>query len=227
MDSFQGFPRETPEFFEKLKQNNSKVWFQENRNEYDEFVKRPSEQFVIEMGEMLKHLAPRINAIPKVNQSLFRINRDTRFSHDKSPYKTNLGIWFWEGTRKRMECPGFYFHLGDGKLMLGTGIHIFSKGLLKLYRDAVSDKKNALPLEKVVNEVSEKGYMVVGKHYKRFPRGYDASHGQAEFLLYNGLTAMIEEDIPKEFYSLSIIEYAFSHFKNMYPIHDWLTKAID
>ena len=176
---------------------------------------------------MLKDLAPRINAIPKVNQSLFRINRDTRFSHDKSPYKTNLGIWFWEGTRKRMECPGFYFHIGDGKLMLGTGIHIFSKELLKLYRDAVSHKKRALSLDKAVNEVSKKGYMVVGKHYKRFPRGYDASHGQGEFLLYNGLTAMIEEDIPGEFYSPSILGYAFSHYNNMYPIHGWLTKAID
>jgi len=226
MGSFNGFPKETFEFFEKLKQNNSKDWFQANRNEYDEFVKKPSEQFVIEMGEMLKQLAPRISAIPKVNKSLFRINRDTRFSKDKRPYKTNLGIWFWEGARKRMECSGFYFHLGDGKLMLGTGIHIFSKELLKLYRDAVSDKKRALPLEAAVNKISEKGYIIVGKHYKRFPRGYDASHRQAKFLLFNGLTAMIEEDIPREFYSPSIVEYAFSHYNNMYPIHEWLTKTI-
>lgn len=82
------------------------------------------------MGDKLKAISPGIHAIPKVNQSLFRLNRDTRFSKDKTPYKTNLGIWFWEGERKRMECSGFYFYLGEGNLMLGTGIHVFSKGIV-------------------------------------------------------------------------------------------------
>jgi uncharacterized protein (TIGR02453 family) len=82
-------------------------------------VKGPSGAFVVSMGAKLKAISPAIKAIPKVNQSLFRVNRDTRFSADKSPYKTNLGIWFWEGEKKRMECPGFYFHLDTENLMLG------------------------------------------------------------------------------------------------------------
>lgn len=226
MSSFEGFSTETLKFFEELTQNNTKVWFEAHRSVYDQYVLEPARGFVAAMGEKLHNFPIRINAIPKVNQSLFRINRDTRFSHDKRPYKTNLGIWFWEGTRKRMECSGFYFHLGDGKLMLGTGIHLFSKELLKLFRDAVTDKKRALSLGAAVNKISEKGYIIGGKHYKRLPRGYDASHGQAEFLLFNGLTARIEEDTPEELYSPSIVEYAFSHYKNMYPLHEWLTKAI-
>jgi len=226
MGSFNGFPKETFEFFEKLKLNNSKDWFQANRGEYDEFVKKPSEQFVVEMGELLQVLAPRINAIPKVNQSLFRINRDTRFSKDKSPYKTNLGIWFWEGERKRMECSGFYFHYEDGKIMLGTGVYVFQKELLGLYRDAVVDKKLGRELKRVSNKMSEKGYEIGRKHYKRIPQGYDVSHENADFLLFKGLTAMIEEDISPEIHSSAILDHVFEHFRNMQPIHGWLIKAL-
>ena len=58
------------------------------------------------MGKKLRQIAPGVNAIPKINQSLFKINRDVRFSKDKSPYKTYMGIWLWEGNRKRMESSG-------------------------------------------------------------------------------------------------------------------------
>ena len=226
MTEFKGFPKEMNKFFEDLKKNNTKDWFNENKKVYEDYVKRPSEEFVMAIGEKLIRISPGIMAIPKVNQSLFRLNRDTRFSKDKSPYKTNLGIWFWAGKRKRMECSGFYFHFGDGKLMLGAGIHCFTPELLKLYREAVVDKKNGPLLTKAVNQVSKKGYIIGVKHYKRVPRDYDANHERAQFLLYNGLTAMIEEKIPKEFNSPSIVEYAFAHFKNMSPLHQWLISAI-
>ena len=163
MSSFEGFSTETVKFFEKLTQNNTKVWFEAHRSVYDQYVLEPAKGFVAAMGQKLHNLSIRINAIPKVNQSLFRINRDTRFSHDKRPYKTNLGIWFCEGTRNRMECSGFYFHQGDGKLMLGTGIHLFSKELLKLFRDPVTEKKRALSLGAAVNKISEKGYSQRGR----------------------------------------------------------------
>jgi uncharacterized protein (TIGR02453 family) len=226
MSEFKGFPKEMIKFFGDLKKNNTKDWFNENKKVYEDYVKRPSEEFVMAMGEKLIRISPGIMAIPKVNQSLFRLNRDTRFSKDKSPYKTNLGIWFWAGKRKRMECSGFYFHFGDGKLMLGAGIHCFTPELLKRYREAVVDKKNGPLLTKAVNQVSKKGYIIGVKHYKRVPRDYDANHERAQFLLYNGLTAMIKEKIPKEFNSSSIVEYGFSHFKNMSPLHQWLISAI-
>ena len=160
-------------------------------------------------------------------QSLFKINRDVRFSKNKSPYKTNMGIWFWEGRRKRMECSGFYFHFEDQKLLFGTGFYMFPKNLLTQYRDAVVDKELGPELGKAVKKVSGKGYQVNGKHYKRIPQGYDADHPNAEFLLYNGLHAMVEEKIPQEFYSETLVDYAFAHYKNMLPLHRWLMKAVD
>jgi len=113
MAKFNGFPRQYFTFFNQLKKNNTREWFEEHRGDYDEFVLDPAREFVIAMGEKLRKIAPAVNAIPKINQSLFKINRDVRFSKDKSPYKTNMGIWFWEGRGKRMESSGFYFHFAD------------------------------------------------------------------------------------------------------------------
>jgi uncharacterized protein (TIGR02453 family) len=226
MSSFNGFPKELLRFFDGLRKNNTKEWFQDHKRDYETHVKEPSEEFVIALGEKLRAIAPKVHAIPKVNQSLFRLNRDTRFSKDKSPYKTNLGIWFWEGDRKRMECPGFYFHLDSKNLMLGTGLHIFPKELLSPYRDAVIDKKHGPELMKAVNRVSKLGYTMVGKHYKRIPAGYNDTHKNAEFLLYNGLAAMHQNEIPDELFSHNIIEFVFSHFKKMSPMHKWLRAAL-
>jgi len=226
MPDFSGFPKEMVTFFGQLEKNNNKEWFDRHREDYETYVKGPSIEFVTAMGEKLRSLSKGIKAIPKVNQSLFRINRDTRFSHDKRPYKTNTGIWFWEGERKRMECSGFYFHMGDGKLMLGSGMHMFSKENLKRYRDAVIDKKKVRKLSKITKELVEQGYALSEKHYKKTPRGYEIVPEYEAFLLYNGMAAMIEMDIPKEFYTNAIVEYAFSHFKNMNPLHGWLVESI-
>ena len=226
MTEFNGFSKELVQFFKKLKKNNTKPWFDKHRNDYEDNVLFPSREFVVNMGKRLHKIAPGVNAIPKVNQSLFRINRDTRFSKDKSPYKTCMGIWFWEGKRKRMECSGFYFHHEDDRQLIGAGIHTFPRPLLDIYREAVVDKKLGRELRNAVNKVKEKGYPVGGNHYKRIPRGFDESHPNAEFLLYNGLHAVLDEKIPKQFYSEAIIDYAFSHYKNMAPIHQWLKQAL-
>jgi uncharacterized protein (TIGR02453 family) len=226
MTAFNGFSKELVQVFKDLKENNTKLWFDKHRNEYEESVLFPSREFVVTMGKRLRKIAPGVNAIPKVNQSLFRINRDTRFSKDKSPYKTCMGIWFWDGHRKRMECSGFYFHHEDDRLLIGAGIHMFPRPLLGIYREAVVDKKLGRELRKAVTKVTEKGYQVGGSHYKRVPRGFDESHSNAEFLLYNGLHAVLDQKIPQQFYSEAIIDYAFSHYKNMVPIHYWLKKAL-
>ena len=120
--AFNGFSSETVKFFEKLKTNNNKTWFEKNRDIYEKFVLQPSKTFVEAMGEEMRKFAPKIIAVPKVNGSLFRINRDTRFSADKNPYKANMGILFWEGLRPKMESSGYYFHFEPPKIMLAAGL---------------------------------------------------------------------------------------------------------
>jgi uncharacterized protein (TIGR02453 family) len=226
MSDFKGFFPETVAFFNSLEKNNTREWFETHKNDYETYVRRPSEDFVLAMGEKLKKIAPDINAIPKVNQSLFRLNRDTRFSHDKSPYKTNLGILFWEGSGNRMESSGFYFHIGEGRLLLGAGMYRFCKDLMEKWRKSVVDKKSGAALQKAISKVSKLGYEIGESHYKRVPAGYDPDHPNAEYLKYIGLAAFWTGDLPEAFYSKEIVDFAFSHFKKMSPIHHWLRDTL-
>lgn len=104
---------------------------------------------------------------------------------------------------------------------------MFPKPLLDRYRQTVVDKKHSTALKNAVKKITDKGYLVDGKHYKKIPRGYDAEHPNAQYLLYNGLTARVEEKVPDAFYSDAIIDYAYTHYKNMLPLHRWLKKALD
>ena len=221
--AFEGFSNKTTKFFKDLKKNNTKKWFEAHKQDYETFVMLPSKAFVITMRDKLKKYVPDIVAVPKINRSLFRINRDTRFSPDKSPYKTNMGIFFWEGSRPRMECPGFYFHLEPNKLLMGVGLYMFPKYLFDTYRKSVVHPKYGNELAEIVTKIQKKkGYQVGGKHYKRVPAGFDPSHPNADLLLHNGFHAGIESSIPEEFYSQKLINYCWKKFQPLLPLHSWL-----
>lgn len=227
MPEFKGFPKELPRFFKQLKKSNTKDWFQENKKAYETYVKTPSQEFVSAMGERLSAVCPGINAIPKVNKSLFRLNRDIRFSSDKSPYKTNMGILFWDGPGKRMESSGFYFHVEDQRFMLGSGMYMFSKPHLEKYRLAVTDKKKGAALKNAIEALRSNGYEIGTRHYKRVPRGFTAaSEFETEYLRYNGLSAKVEIDLPDLFFTPGIVDFAFDHYAAMMPLHRWLTTYI-
>lgn len=226
MPKFEGFSKETLAFFAGLKKNNSSAWFDEHRKEYEQFVKRPTQLFVQAMEEPLMLLDSGINAVPKVNHSIFRLNRDTRFSNDKTPYKTNLGVWFWSGVRPRMECSGFYLQVENGEVMLGTGIYMFPRQLIGAYRDAVADPKKGALLAKLAAKLEKDGYGIGGEYYKKVPAGYDKDSPQARFLRYNGIYAGFETKVPKEFHSAKFVDWCFIHFQKTLPLHQWLKDTL-
>lgn len=223
--AFSGFTKETVRFFTALRKNNNREWFERNRATYDEHVMGPAKLFVTAMGERLRKIAPHIVAVPKVNKSIFRINHDTRFSLDPSPYKTNLGIYFWEGTRSRMESSGFYFHLEPPDLMLGGGMYIIPDNLLGRFRKAVVDRKSGAEIGKITRSIlAIDGFSVDGQHYKRVPAGFDPAHPNAALLKHKGLYAGTEAKIPDEFYSARLVDYCFERFEPLAPLHRWLMR---
>jgi uncharacterized protein (TIGR02453 family) len=224
--AFRGFSRDCVQFYQVLARNNDKGWFTANKQVFENAVMNPARDFVYEMGNLLKEISPKVVADPRQDRSIFRHYRDTRFSHDKSPYKTHLVIFWWEGSRTKMECPGYYFHLEPPNLLLGVGIHCFSKPLLEQYRDSVVDSKQGEALAKAVASVQAKGYAIGIRYYKKTPRGYDPGHKNAELLLHNGLTAAFTVPIPEELYSEDILEYCFNRFRDMSPVHGWLLEMI-
>ncbi|MFN3693589.1 MAG: DUF2461 domain-containing protein, partial [Ignavibacterium sp.] len=140
------FPFITAKYLSDLSKNNNREWFLKNRERFDMEFLQPAIQFVIDLGERLQTFAPSIMAVPRIDKSIFRLHRDVRFRKNKSPYKTNLGIYFWEGKGKRMECSGFYFHIEPNNFFLGAGMYVFSPQQLKKYRDTVYNPDKASEL---------------------------------------------------------------------------------
>lgn len=224
---FKGFSKETVRFFNGLRRNNSRDWFEKNRAIYEAHVLAPAKSFVVDMGAKLRMLAPQILAVPQVNKSIFRLNRDTRFSLDPSPYKTNLGIYFWDGLRPRMDATGFYFHLEPPIIILGGGYYRIPDTVIDRYRRAVVDPKQGAELARLLAAIlADKTYELGGRHYKRVPAGFDPAHPNAELLKHNGLHVGFEIRIPEELFSAKLIDYCYERFKVMAPLHAWLSKML-
>ncbi len=225
-EEFNGFREETLKFLAVLNLNNNKGWFDENRDRYEEHLMKPARNFVVAMGDRLKEISPEIRAEPKVNKSLFRMNRDIRFSPDKSPYKTNLGIIFPQGPRKRMECPGFYFHLEEDSLMLAGGMYMIPKDLLDPYRQVVAKEQPAKELAEILEKAKENGIEIGGLHYKRVPRGFSEEHPYSFLLKHKGVYGMETTEIPDELFSGELLDYSMERFVKIDPINRWFLKYL-
>ena len=119
---FSAFPQEGLRFLRSLKRHNNREWFQERKGIYETFVKAPMEQLVIELAADFETFAPEMIATPKA--SIYRIYRDTRFSKDKSPYKTHAAAIFPRKGLEKHEGAGFYLHLAPSELLIGGGVYM-------------------------------------------------------------------------------------------------------
>jgi uncharacterized protein (TIGR02453 family) len=222
---FSGFTKETVRFYAALRKNNNRDWFEANRATYEDHVIAPAKLFVTAMGEKLKRIVPGIVAVPAVNKSIFRIYRDTRFSLDPAPYKTNLGIYFWDGARSRMESAGYYVGLEPPDIMLGGGMYVIPDALLGRYRKALLDPRRGAEIAKIVAALRAiPGCTVEGTHYKRVPAGCDPGHKNAGLLKHKGLYASFETKVPGEFFGAEFVEYCLERFSPVAPLHRWLMK---
>jgi len=229
MTPFQGFTRETTQFFKELSQNNRRAWFEANRDRYQKQVILPAQAFVMAMGERLRKLSPQVIADPRSNGSgsIFRLYRDVRFSKDKTPYKTNLGIFFWHGSPHKGNQPGFYFHLEAERLALYNGQYVFDPATMEKYRRAVAHPLAGRQLLRAVQKVeSLSGYQIGDLYYKRIPKGFSADQDPRDFLLYNTLYTAYATALPAEIYSEELIDYCYGHFKHMFPVLKWLLENV-
>ena len=98
-ETFAGFPKGLPRFFAQLEKNNNRDWFESHREDYEELYVEPAKAFVSAIAPGLWNISSAVRAEPRINGSIMRINRDTRFSKDKKPYKNGLHFLFREGPR--------------------------------------------------------------------------------------------------------------------------------
>jgi uncharacterized protein (TIGR02453 family) len=182
MNDFAGFPEDFFRFFEELKQNNDRAWFTDNKPRYQASVIEPIGDFIVAMAPRLREISPHYIADPRPHGgSMFRIYRDTRFSKDKTPYKTHAGVQFRHEAGKDAHAPGFYVHLDPEGLFFGGGIWRPPNPVLNRIRDHIVDNARSWGRIRNAQKVRESGG-IRGESLKRPPRGFDSEHAHIEDL---------------------------------------------
>jgi uncharacterized protein (TIGR02453 family) len=178
--SFPGFPPEALKFLRALKKNNDREWFQARKEKFEKVLRNPMLELLGRINQDLMKFAPDYVAEP--SKAIFRIYRDTRFSKDKTPYKTHLAAVFSHRMMPRNHGAGFYFQVADTKVGIGGGIYAPPPDMLRTVREHVAE--NYRQYDKAIREVN--ATKIAGKFecqpMTRVPKGWDPVHPAAELL---------------------------------------------
>ncbi|MDX1405048.1 MAG: DUF2461 domain-containing protein [Woeseiaceae bacterium] len=170
------FKPETIAFLAELRDNNNRDWFNENKSRYESDVLDVALNFIQSMHDPLLEFAPHFTAIPKrMGGSLMRVYRDTRFSKNKTPYKTNVGIQFRHEQAKDVHAPGFYVHIDPDEVFLGAGLWRPESESLAAIRARIASKQ-AEWLRARDDKSFRRHFSLGGQSLSRPPRGFDKHH---------------------------------------------------
>ncbi|MBZ5858743.1 DUF2461 domain-containing protein [Flavihumibacter profundi] len=213
-------------FLKDLKKNNNKTWFDENRKTY-EAAKEDMEKFVQAVIDTHAKNDPSISAL-KAKECLFRINRDVRFSKDKSPYKTNFGASINAGGKKSMRA-GYYIHIEPGQSFTGGGLYMPMPPDLKKvrqeidynleeFRSIVEGKK----FKSVFGKLSESADLKL----TRVPQGFEKDSPAAEYLVFKSFVAI--KQIPdSDLQDKTMVKKVTEAFTTLQPLLNFLNRSFD
>ncbi|MFZ5516086.1 MAG: DUF2461 domain-containing protein [Candidatus Zhuqueibacterota bacterium] len=207
------------QFLTQLRSNNDRAWFNANRSLYEE-AKIEFEKLIDALIPITKEIDPEID-VASASECTFRIFRDTRFSHDKLPYKTNFGAFVAKGGRKSPYA-GYYFHLEPGGSFAGGGIYRPDAKYLAAIRSHIYENTEAF--KKIIDSADFKQYFseIYGDRLKSSPRDFPKDFADIHLLAYKDYAVIhriddfewISEDIMKTLRGLIKIQYPFNRFLN-------------
>lgn len=218
--------KESLQFLDDLKANNNRDWFQDNKKRYEIF-KKDYHQLVSDFLDVMKPLDPSLELL-EVKNCTFRINRDIRFSKDKSPYKAHLGIWISGGT-KGLNRAGYYVHIEKGASFIAGGFYSPEPDDLKKVRKEIAFFHE--DLEEILgtkNFKKEFGNLDINENnsLKNPPRGYEKEHPAIEFLKLKSFIATQKYDI-KEVTQKDFVAKMSQKLIALKPLNDFINRALD
>ena len=216
--------RKIIDFLKKLKKNNNKEWFDAHRKEYDEIKKYHLDlvnEFIARISKFDKTIAS-----VTAKECVFRINRDIRFSNDKTPYKTHIGAFIIEGGRKNWKC-GYYVHLEPNNSIIACGLHIPNSEWLYKARIAISDRGEELI--KLLNRPTYKRFFgeFEGEKLKSVPRDFDKNSKYIELIKLKSFDIVYSYNDKDVFKEDTFINDVIEKFKILKPINDFFNKALN
>jgi uncharacterized protein (TIGR02453 family) len=221
--TFNGFPEQMQWFFRELRENNDRDWFEAHRDVYLNSVKAPMEELTALVMAAVSRFAPEHAGEPR--KAVYRIYRDTRFSNDKTPYKTHTGALLRRADLPKNESSSFYFAVSDKCVEVAGGCYMPGPDQLRLIRSQIAE--NAKRFEKLVTNralVSAVGPLQ-GEKLSRPPKGFGTDTPGIEYLKAKQWYHYIELDAD---FALSghIVEELTSRFKKLLPMVQFLNEPL-
>ena len=236
---FTGFPPEGLKFLQDLQHSNRREWFTSHKELYTSCVKHPARALVADLGERVAaEFPPAASDLRGNGGSLMRINRDVRFSQDKSPYKTSVAIMFTLPGMKKMATPGFGIQITVERVEFVVGQFSFWPEELTRYRAAVADERRGVLLEQAVAEVEQAAAAAAasegsavdvslgGQELKRVPRAYAPDHPRARWLRHKGLVVFPGTLPHSRALGPELIDAALQRFRIGAPVWRWLVDHV-
>ena len=219
------FTPNTVKFLNELSRNNNRDWFNEHKPRYESEVLDPALLFIQEMHDPLHDIAPHFTAIPKrMGGSLMRVYRDTRFSKDKTPYKTNIGIQFRHEQARDVHSPGYYVHIDPEQVFIGAGMWRPDSDSLARIRQRIVDRQ-AEWQRATADRGFRRHFHLGGESLQRPPRGFDKEHPLIEDLKRKDFIAVRNLDLDDAL-KPGFLRKVESSFKAATPYMEFLCKAV-
>ncbi|MCB2137743.1 MAG: DUF2461 domain-containing protein [Rhodobacteraceae bacterium] len=223
MTAFSGFSPETFTYLGDLRDNNKRSWFEANRDRYETDWKMPGLAFVEAIASGVRSLDPPLKAEAALNGSLRRINRDTRFSADKTPYEPKMHIVFWAGAHPN-RSPGVHVVLRPEGIGYGVGHWALDAESLQRYRERVLDDRDRALLIAALKEAEGVGCFMDEPHLKRVPTGYSGDPGWDYLLRYKGIVARTMDGaiMPEWIGTARAVDEVLARARHLSPLVAWL-----
>jgi uncharacterized protein (TIGR02453 family) len=207
--AFEGFPPEAFSFYERLETDNTRDFWNAHKQEYQQYVREP---MIALADELEDEFGP---------ATVFRPNRDIRFSPDKSPYKTYQGMFV-----ERVPGTGFYAQVSADGILVSGGFHSHSPDQVERYRLAVDAATSGTALADIVAGLGEQGLSVGGDQLKTRPRGVQPDHPRVELLRYRSLTASRNRATGTDLFGPTVLSLIRQDWQRLMPLCDWLATYV-
>lgn len=221
---FTGFAPEAFAFLDGLRQNNDKAWFDAHKADYQSHVLAPMKDLVTDLAPLMSRIDPQMETRPAVNKTISRIQRDTRFSHDKTPYKTRQWFSFKRPSKEWQNFPAFYFELSLEGFLYGMGMYCPNRSTMDRFRADVDQDATTFRAA-IAGLGSQQRFEVAGDLYQRslkpdLPPDLQTWYNRKSFYL------MRQCPLPGDHIGPELVEQLMQDYQLAAPLYQYLAQAL-
>ncbi len=220
---FNGFSRKTLKFLKSLEANNNKTWFQKHRADYEEYVLQPLRDLVTDLGDFMLDIDPCFEITPAVNKTISRIYRDTRFSKDKSPFRSTVWITFKNQNKDWTTLvSGYFFELSVNSYRYGMGFYNAAPAIMSKFREIIDENPEEF-LKVISFFAKQRTFVLEGEKYKRIIDKSKPKQIQDWYQRKN-MYLVCNRKIDDKLFSYKLIENLIYGFGLIAPLYHYLQK---